>query len=124
MNPTLSKEFWMKLISLLVAACFTMNVFASTGTIQEFERALDGYHYSLSVEWDQKDVKFQEKVTNEFFNEVQQLMSDKGLTQAQIVSLIEKRVNNKAQVDALKLRLSLMSEARTPEELAKVVRDA
>lgn len=114
----------MKLISLLVAICFTMNVFASTGTIQQFERALDEYHYALSVEWDQKDIKFQEQKTDEFFKEMQNLMSAGGLTPEEITSVLEKKMNNKAAVEAMKLKLSLMGGIRSPEEFSKIVRES
>ncbi len=106
------------MISLLVAFCFTLNVFASTGTIQQFERALDDYHYSLSVDWDQKDNKFHEQKTLELFNKIQDLMSKSGLTQSQIISLLEKKMHSKAEVEALNLKLALIGNSVSPQELA------
>lgn len=48
----------MKLTALLLTFCFSLNVMASTGTVQELERHLDEYQYALTVEWDQKDQSF------------------------------------------------------------------
>ncbi len=114
----------MKLISLLVALCFSLNVFAGTGTIQQFEKALDDYHYAMSVEWDQKDAAFFDKKSNEFFKSMQTLMSESGLTQSQVLSVMEKKIKNKTQFEALKLKLSLMSQARSTEDLAGLVRES
>jgi len=113
----------MRFVSLLLAFCFSMNVMASTGTIQELERHLDEYHYALSVEWDQKDNEFYEKETNEFFSKLQTLIKEEGLTQEQIMTLAEKKVNNKAVVDALKLKLSLLTNQTSAEELAKIIKE-
>lgn len=114
----------MKLISLFVTLCFAMNVFASTNSIKAFEDALDEYHYSISVEWDQKDVKFQEKKAQEFFNKVKPLIVEGDLNQQDIISVIEKRVSNKTVMEAMKLKLSLAGDYSSPEELAKFMHES
>jgi len=114
----------MRFLSLLVAFCFTFNVLASTGTVQELERVLDDYQYSLSVEWDQKDQNFYDVKTKEFFSKLEQLIKEEGLSQEQIMTLVNKKANNKALVEALKLKLSLMGKNISNEELIKLINES
>jgi hypothetical protein len=118
-----SKEYNVRIISLFVAFCFSLNVMASSGTIQELERHLDDYHYALSVEWDQKDNKFYQEQTEAFFEKLNKLIKEDGLSQKDLLTLMEKKTNNKQLIDALKLKLSL-SQINSSEELAKVVRQS
>lgn len=114
----------MRFIALLVAFCFSLNVMASTGTVQELERALDDYHYALSVEWDQQDQSFYDAKTKEFFSKMESLIKNDGLTQDQVLTLVSKKVNNPKVVEALKLKAALMSKANSAEELAKMVKES
>lgn len=114
----------MRIVSLLVAFCFSLNVMASTGTVQELERAMDDYHYSLSVEWDQKDQKFYDAQTKAFFAKLEKLIKEDGMSQSEIMNLVEKKANNKAVVDALKLKLTLLSKGASAEEMAAIVRES
>lgn len=114
----------MRIISLLVAFCFSLNVMASTGTVAELERAMDDYHYSLSVEWDQKDQAFYDAQTKAFFAKLEKLIKENGMSQTEIMNLVEKKANNKAVVDALKLKLMLLSKGASAEEMAAIVRDS
>lgn len=114
----------MKLVSLFIALCFTMNVFASTGSLQAFESVLDDYQYAMSVEWDQADAKFQETKTKEFFNQTQSLITAGALTQQDIITVVEKRIKDKAVLDALKLRLTLAGEMNSTEELNKFLKES
>jgi hypothetical protein len=107
-----------------VAFCFTFNVLASTGTVQELERVLDDYQYSLSVEWDQKDQNFYDVKTKEFFSKLEQLIKDEGLSQEQIMTLVNKKANNKSLVEALKLKLNLMGKNISNVELIKLVNES
>lgn len=113
----------MKLVSYIVLFCLTFNVFASSGTIQELERQLDDYQYSMSVEWDQKDKAFYDKQTNAFFSNLSNLIKNEGLTENEIMSLLEKKVSNREVLDSLKLKVSLLSKVNSPAELASVLRD-
>ncbi len=113
----------MKLMSLFVALCFSMNVFAASGTLDALEKHLDDYHYAMSVEWDQKDMKFQEAKTKELFAQMEKLIRTEGLTQEQILKLVEKKTNNSAAVEALKAKLSIMNIG-TSDELIQIMRDS
>jgi hypothetical protein len=118
------KGIFMRIVSLLIAFCFSLNVMASTGTIQELERSLDDYHYSLNVEWDQKDQKFYDSKTKEFFDKLETLIKEEGLSQKEIINLVERKVNNKTLVESMKLKLSLMGKATSSEELARMVQES
>ena len=114
----------MKLMSLLVAFCFSMNVFAATGSIEALERTVDEYQYSLSVDWDQKDSKFYDAQTSAFFAKLQKLIKEEGLSQKEVMSFVESKMSNKQALEALKLKASMIAKTNNAEELAKLVRDA
>jgi hypothetical protein len=112
----------MRFVSLLVAFCFSLNVMASTGTVQELERSMDDFHYALSVEWDQKDQAFYEAQTKIFFEKMNDLIVNGGLTQDEILKLVESKSKNKAAIEALKLKLSLLPKNLSTTELADIVK--
>ena len=114
----------MRFVSLLVAFCFSLNVMASTGTIQELERHMDDYQYALSVEWDQKDQAFYEAQSKIFFEKMSKLISEQGLSQEEVLKMVEAKSKNKVALEALKLKLSVLSKNATPEELANIVKEA
>lgn len=111
----------MRFVSLLVAFCFSLNVMASTGTVQELERHMDDYQYALTVEWDQKDKAFYDAQTKIFFDKMNTLVAA-GLSQEEILKMVEAKTKNKVALEALKLKISLLSKNSTPEELAEIVK--
>lgn len=114
----------MRILSALLCLCFTLNVMAASGTTAELERALDEYHYALTVEWDQKDKAFQTEKTEAFYTTLSTLMA-KGLTSDEVMALVEKKVKNKEQVAALKLKMGLLAKnANSSDELARSLTDA
>lgn len=112
------------LISYLVLLCFSVNVFASTGTVNELSRHIDNYQYSLTVEWDQKDQKFYQKVTEKFLSEMEKLIRNGHLTKEEVLTLLEKRVSSKNVLQAMKLKLSLLSHVDSQEALADIVKES
>ena len=96
-----------------------MNVFANTGSMKTFEALLDDYHYTMTVEWDQNDLKFQEEKSKEFINKMQVLIATESLSQQDIINVVEKKINNKEVIDALKLRATLAGGLASTDELAK-----
>ena len=113
----------MRFVSLLVAFCFSLNVMASTGTVQELERHMDDYQYALSVEWDQKDQAFYDAQTKNFFEKMSKLVAA-GLTQEEVLKMVEAKTKNKVALEALKLNISLLSKNATAEELAEMVKQS
>ncbi len=111
-----------KLLSFLLVLCFSLNVMA--GSTAGLERAMDEYQFALTVEWDQKDQKIFQAKTDAFFAEMAKLMSEQGLTQAEVVAVAEKKMHNKVQLEALKLKLALAGKAVNSAELAKILQDS
>lgn len=114
----------MRFLSLLVAFCLTFNVMAASGTVSEFEKALDDFHYSLSVEWDQQDQAFYDAKTKEFFSKMESMIKNDGLSKDQIMTVVSNRVKNPKVVEALKLKAALMGKAASAEELAKMIKES
>jgi hypothetical protein len=111
-----------KLLSFLLVLCFSVNVMA--GSTAGLERAMDEYQFSLTVEWDQKDQKVYQAKTDAFFAEMAKIISQEGLKQEEILAVAEKKMKNKAQLEALKLKLALAGKASSNAELAKVLQDS
>jgi hypothetical protein len=113
----------MKLISLLIALCFSLNVLASSGTIEAFDKAVNDYQYSLNVEWDQNDEAFLNLKTAQFGEEVKKLMEN-GLSQTEILSYLETKIQNKEALEAVKLKIALFNKSMSQEELLKTVKES
>ncbi len=113
----------MKILSIVLSLCLTMNVLAASGTVSEFEKSLDNLQYSLTVEWDQKNQDVYEKVSQKFFDEMEHMMANQQLTQEQIISVLEKKVANKKALEAIKLKLSLMGKVNE-SQLAEVLKES
>lgn len=111
----------MRFISALLCLCLTFNVMAASGTVQEFERALDEYQYSLTVEWDQKDQKFMTVRTEAFYEALSDLMNQ-GLTSQDILKVVSTKSKNAKEVEALKARMEILAKnATSSSELAQAI---
>lgn len=106
----------MKLLSLLLVWCFTLNAFASTGVMGQLESKIDEYNYAVTVEWDQKDQSFFDKETQKFTQELDKLFSEQGLTSAELTTLLEKKIKDKNLLNSIKLKISLM-KSLSPKEI-------
>lgn len=111
----------MKFISFILLLCFSMNVLASTGTVQELERQIDEYQYAMTVEWDQKDPAFQKAQTEAFVEKLNLLVKKQGLEKEELEKLVDKKIVNKQALAALKLKLSVLSSASSSKELASLL---
>lgn len=111
-----------KLFSLLLVLCFSMSAMA--GSTVGLERAMDEYQFALTVEWDQKDQAVYQAKTDAFFAEMAKLIADEGLSREEILGVASKKMTNKAQLEALKLKLALAGKAQNSKELAKVLQDS
>jgi hypothetical protein len=114
----------MRIISLVLALCFTFNVMAGTGSVVEFEKVVDEYYYDLSVEWDQKDQKFYDAKTKEFFTKLETLINNEGLSQTEIINLLKSKIKDQAMIDSLVVKMSVLNKSESVEELLKVVKDS
>ncbi len=113
----------MKLISALIAFCFTLNVFASTGAIAELSSAMDDYQYAMTVEWDQKDQAFKTKQLEALSAKMGQLFKE-GLTSQDVNVLIENRFKNSKVADAARVKLALMGNNLTPANVVDILKDS
>lgn len=113
----------MKILSIVLSLCLTMNVLAASGTVSEFEKSLDNLQYSLTVEWDQKNQDVYEKLSQKFFDDMEHMMANQQLTQEQIIAVLEKKVANKKALEAIKLKLSLMGKVNE-SQLAEVLKES
>lgn len=111
-----------KLFSFLLVLCFSMSAMA--GSTAGLERAMDEYQFALTVEWDQKDQAVYQAKTDAFFAEMAKLISSEGLSNQEVVALAEKKMQNKAQLEALKLKLALAGKAQNSKELANVLQSS
>ncbi len=111
-----------KLFSLLLVFCFSANV--SAGSTAGLERAMDEYQFALTVEWDQKDQKVYKVKTDAFFADMAKLISEQGLSREEVLAVAQKKMSNKAQLEALKLKLSLAGKSSSANELGKILQDS
>lgn len=113
----------MKLISALLALCFTMNVFASTGAISELSMAMDEYQYAMTVEWDQKDQAFKAKQLEALSGKMGELFKE-GLTAEDVNVLINNRFKNSQVAQAAKVKLALMGNNLSPSNVVDLLKDS
>ena len=111
----------MKLISIFVLVCFSLNVFSATGTLEALERDFDNYQYAVTVDWDQKDDAFLQKETNTFLENLNTLMLNGSLNQQEVLAFAEKKLANKKAFEALKLRLTLQDPSA--ENVAQTIKE-
>lgn len=114
----------MKLISALLSICLTFNVLAASGTATELERQLDEYQYVMTVEWDQKDQAFYERETKAFFEKLSKALSEGSASKESILALAESKMKNKEALNALKFKLSLLTNVNSQEQLAQALKES
>ncbi len=114
----------MKAIALVLSFCFSLNVLAAHGTIQELEKSFDNYTYAVTVEWDQKDNDFYQAATKNLFKELDALVKSGDVTKEDILALAEKKIGNKQSFEAIKAKLNLsLNSAMSTEEVVRVLQD-
>jgi hypothetical protein len=117
----MKKVNFMKCMAIFLSLCITLNVFASSGVTEELKKDFDDYQYALTVDWDQKDSMFYENQTNLFYSRLSSLITDKGLTQEEIMGLASSKIQDPSKLEALKLKLSVLKSTDSSEELARVL---
>lgn len=111
----------MKFISMILALTLSMNVFADS--VVSLEKSLNDYQYALTVEWDQKDLEFYQIKTKEFFESMTSLIKEEGLSQGEVLKFAETKMD-KSAVEALKMKLSLLSKNLSVEELTLAIKES
>ncbi|MFL5784520.1 MAG: hypothetical protein ACJ76H_07930 [Bacteriovoracaceae bacterium] len=110
-----------KIISFVLLFCLSLNVMAGTVGVQKLERQLDDYKFAMTVEWDQKDQNFKDAKTKEFYGALEKIIREDGLSQLEIMALMEKKLVNHTALEALRLKLALLGNTSSPETLAKAL---
>ncbi len=113
----------MKLISLFLILCFTMNAFASSGAIHELSSVIDDYQYAMTVEWDQKDETFRRKQLEALSGKMGALFKQ-GLTAQDVNILIENRFKNSQVAQAAKAKVALMGSNLTPANVVDLLKES
>lgn len=108
-----------KIISAVLLLCLSVNVFAGSAGALKLERHLDDYQFAMTVEWDQKDQAFKAAKTKEFNAALEKVIREEGISQLEIMSLLQKKVISKDALNAIQLKLALLGNASSPEALAK-----
>ncbi len=96
-----------------------MNVMAGTAGSLKLERHLDDYQFAMTVEWDQKDLAFKDAKTKEFYAAMEKVIREDGVTQLEVMALMQKKLVSQEAISAMQLKLGLLGNASTPEALAK-----
>lgn len=103
----------MKIISMILCLCFTANVFAASN----LEAVFNDYQYSMTVEWDQKDVNFKNAETEKFYKNLDALVAE-GLTPNELMNFVSSKVQDKKALEALRLQAS---KATSNEEVLSIL---
>ena len=112
----------MKFLSWILLLCFVSNAFASTGAVAELERALNDYQYNMVVDWDQKDKAQAEKFSYEFFARLDDLFQKDGLSNEDVMSYMETRIQDKKRLAELQGQVSMIAnKANSSKELARLL---
>ncbi len=112
----------MKFFSWWLCLCLSMNVLASTNSLQALEKGMDDYNFALTVEWDQKDKDFYNQKTEIFFKQVREAISE-GVTKDELLTLVKSRTKNPKALEAIQLKMDILSnQADSQKELAELLR--
>lgn len=111
----------MKLFSLILCFCFTTNILASTVPANVLEEAIDNYMYSTTVEWDQISPSFKNEKDRELMDTLLALQSEENFSPAQIVAVLEKKINSPELVNILKIKASKLDGSKGPQELLNLL---
>lgn len=96
----------MKFVAILLSFLITFNVMASS--VQSLESAMDDFHYTLTVDWDQKDQAFYNVKTDEFIVKMSKLIKENNISREEVLALAQKKMNNSKAYEALKLKMTLL----------------
>jgi hypothetical protein len=110
-----------KMISIVLLLCLSVNVMAGTAGVQKLEKHLNEYQYAMTVEWDQKDQKFKDAKTKEFNASLEKVIREDGLSQLEVLSLLEKKLISHQALEAIRLKLALLGNTSSPEALTKAL---
>lgn len=101
----------MKLIAIALSMCISFNVLADS--VQKLEKVFDDYQYSMTVEWDQKDVAFKEAQNSLLKSQIERMLERKEISVKEIETLVNEKTHDSRLVQDLNQKLR--GEKVTPE---------
>ncbi len=111
-----------QLLSIFIAVAFTLTA-AHADAGKGLKEAFDEMDYALNVEWDQKDIFFQELAAAKFQDKVNSLMAQ-GLSKKDLLTLIRDNFKNESFAIDLEKTLNLISISHlTSKERANLIAD-
>lgn len=111
-----------KILSWVLLAAFSLNTFAASGNLSMLEKHIDDFTYATTVESDGSDLAVYDGQVAKLLVALKELQ-DKGLTQTDVIALLEKKVQNQKTLEALRLKVELLGSASTEEELKAIFAD-
>ena len=109
----------------LVILCFmmTLNSFAASMGKADLFQVFDEYQYSVTVDWDQKDEKKLESLTNDFYDNLGKVIAESGMNQNEVERLLSSRIKDTKALEAAKLKLSLLGPNPSKNDLIRFLKD-
>lgn len=114
----------MKFISFLVALLFSLNVVANDVSRDSLESIINDYHYTITVEWDQENKEFQQKAHKEFIEKLESFFKSNDISSEEVLKSISLNVKDKALLDSMLLKASLVDMSSSPQELMSFIENS
>ena len=111
-----------KLFLVFLSLVLTLNSFAATGG-EALAILIDDFQYTLTVDWDQKDQDKYEQYTKSFYERLDKLTQEQGLTTQEIEKTILEKIKNPKVLEAIKLKIKLMGNNPSREQVLRLVKD-
>ncbi len=108
-----------RIISYIILLAFSLNAMAAEGNLALLERHIDEFTYATTVEMDQSNQSLYNAQLEILLQNMKNLQA-KGLTQKEVISLLEQKMQNKKALENLRVKLALLSDASTDAELKAI----
>jgi hypothetical protein len=113
----------MKALTFIITLIFAFSALADSGAQMALEQSFDEYQYVVITEWDQKDPEFVNGALKKMKSDVKVLVEKNKLTLSDLISVLEKRMKNKEEFEAVKLRLNLLASEKNPAATLDLVQE-
>ncbi len=118
----------MKIFCFVLSLTLVVSpVSASSTTVEGLKALYDDYHYSITVEWDQKDKTFFKQAENTFKDGIEKLR-EKGLTNDELIAFAGSQFSDKKMKDdfenlSRKIKTENLSKAEANKLVSDIVKD-
>lgn len=111
------------ILSWFLLLAFSLNAMAAEGNLGLLEKHIDDFTYATTVEMDQSNQSLYNAQVDLLVQNLKSLQA-KGLTQKEVISLLERKMQNQKALEALRVKLSLINDAATDEDLKAIFADS